>query len=120
MEGVLIVAPLKMPSFSLPSFPVIRKIFGIGRPGVNVSRRSTAFGESTTTPCAPSPPSTFCHENVVASSFSHGISIAKTAEVASHSVTPSRSAGIQSAGPAGTRTPDVVPLYVKIASFRPS
>ena len=65
-------------------------------------------------PCAASPPSTFCQDQVTTSSLSQGSSIANTAEVASHSVSPSRSRGIQS--PFGTRTPEVVPFHVKITS----
>ena len=42
------------------------------------------------------------------------MSIAKTAEVASQIVSPSRSAGIQL--PSGTRTPEVVPFQVKTTS----
>ncbi len=41
--------------------------------------------------------------------------MANTAEVASHSVSPSRSAAIHS--PSGTRTPEVVPFQVKTTSF---
>jgi hypothetical protein len=65
-------------------------------------------------PCAASPPSTFCQEKVVTSSLSQGRSIAKAAEVASHSVRPARSAGI--ASPEGIRTPEVVPFQVKQTS----
>jgi hypothetical protein len=65
-------------------------------------------------PCAASPPSTFCHDQVVTSSFSHGSCIANTAEVASQKVSPPRWLGIQS--PFGTRTPEVVPFQVKITS----
>ena len=65
-------------------------------------------------PCAPSPPSTFCQDQVTTSSLSHGMFIAKAAEVASQIVRPSRSAGIQS--PFGTRTPEVVPFQVKTTS----
>ncbi len=48
------------------------------------------------------------------SSLSHGMSMAKTADVASHSTRPLRSALIQS--PFGTRTPEVVPFQVKTTS----
>ncbi len=65
-------------------------------------------------PCAPSPPSTFCHDQVTTSSLSHGISIANTAEVASQMARPSRSAAIQS--PFGHFTPDVVPFQVNTTS----
>ena len=46
-------------------------------------------------PCCASPPSTFCQEKVTTSSFVQSRSCAKAAEVASQSVSPSRSAGIQ-------------------------
>ncbi len=113
IEGVLIVAPSKIDPSSFP-FLVSRKIFGSGRGGVNDSRRATARGDSASMPCAASPPSTFCHDQVTTSSLSHATSIAKTAEVASQSTSPARSRGIQSAF--GTRTPDVVPFQVKITS----
>ena len=66
-------------------------------------------------PCCPSPPSTFCQEKVMTSSFVQSRSCAKAAEVASQNVSPSRSAGIQS--PFGTRTPEVVPFQAKTTSF---
>ena len=113
IDGVLIVSPLKMPPLSLPPF-VIRKILGSARSGVNVSRRSTARGLRMSIPCAPSPPMHFCHEKVTTSSFGHGISCAKTADVASQIASPSRSAGGANEG--GQRTPAVVPLYVKTTS----
>ncbi len=113
MDGVLIVSPTKMPSFSLP-FAVMRKIFGIGLSGTKLSSRSTARGPRIRTPCAASPPSAFCHENVTTSSLSHGRSIAKAAEVASQIVSPVLSAAIQS--PFGTQTPDVVPFHAKTTS----
>ena len=62
-------------------------------------------------PCAASPPKTFCQLNVVASSLEQSKSCAKTADVASHKVTPSLLSGIQSAF--GTLAPDVVPFQVK-------
>ncbi len=65
-------------------------------------------------PCCASPPSAFCQEKVTTSSFCHGRSIAKAAEVASQIVRPWRSAGIQS--PLGTRTPEVVPFQVNTTS----
>ena len=65
-------------------------------------------------PCAASPPSAFCQENVATSSLSHGRSMAKAAEVASQIVSPPRSAAIQS--PLGTQTPEVVPFHVKTTS----
>ena len=65
-------------------------------------------------PCAASPPSTFCQDQVTTSSLSQGRSIANTAEVASQIVRPWRSAAIQS--PFGTRTPEVVPFQVKTTS----
>jgi len=73
-----------------------------------------ARGDSASMPCAASPPSTFCHDQVTTSSLSQAMFIANTAEVASQSTRPARSAGIQSAF--GTRTPDVVPFQVKITS----
>merc|ERR1719326_1714765 len=113
MEGVLIVEPSKMPLSSLPFF-AMRKILGIGHGGEYDSRRSTARGERTSMPCAPSPPRHFCQEKVTTSSEDHGMSIAKTAEVASQMARPFRSAG--GAQPLGTRAPAVVPLYVKTTS----
>ncbi len=65
-------------------------------------------------PCCASPPSTFCQEKVVTSSLSQGSAIANAAEVASHKVSPARSAAIQS--PLGTRTPEVVPFQVNTTS----
>jgi hypothetical protein len=65
-------------------------------------------------PCAPSPPSTFCQDQVTTSSLRHGKSIANAAEVASQIVSPSRSSAIQS--PSGTRTPLVVPFQVNTMS----
>ena len=65
-------------------------------------------------PCWASPPSAFCHDQVVTSSLSHGSAMAKAAEVASQIVRPARSRAIQSAS--GTRTPDVVPFQAKTMS----
>ena len=65
-------------------------------------------------PCAPSPPSTFCHEKVVTSSFAQSISIAKAAEVASQMVRPLRLAGMALA--LGMRQPEVVPFHVNTTS----
>src|SRR5215213_6757224 len=65
-------------------------------------------------PCAASPPSAFCHENVTTSSLAQSSVCANAAEVASQIVTPSRSAAIQSAF--GTRTPEVVPFQVNTMS----
>src|SRR4051812_17809270 len=113
MDGVLIVAPSKMSSMSLPPL-VMRKILGTGHFCLAASSRCTARGDKMIIPCAPSPPSTFCHEYVVTSSLSHGRSMAKAPEVASHSVRPLRSAAIQS--PVGTHTPDVVPFHVNTMS----
>ena len=107
------VEPSNTSASSLP-FSLSRKIFGIGHRGVWLSSRASARGESASIPCAASPPSTFCHDQVTTSSFSQGSSIANTAEVASQSVSPSRSRGIQS--PFGTRTPEVVPFQVKTTS----
>ncbi len=101
------VSPSKIPAISLPPL-LIWKIFGSGRSGVYPSSRFTARGLSASMPCAASPPSTFCHDHVTTSSLSHGISMAKTAEVASQNARPWRSAAIHS--PLGTRTPDVVPF----------
>src|SRR5690554_1472161 len=102
-----------MPSISLPPL-VIRNSLGIGQDGVYDSNRATARGLKIKTPWAPSPPSTFCQLKVITSSFSQGISMANTAEVASQMVKPCRSAAIQS--PLGTFTPEVVPFQVKITS----
>ena len=65
-------------------------------------------------PCAASPPIAFCQEKVVTSSLPQSSGWAKAAEVASQSVSPSRSAAIQSAS--GTRAPEVVPFQVKQTS----
>ncbi len=65
-------------------------------------------------PCAASPPSAFCHDQVTTSSLSQGRRIAKAAEVASQIVRPRRSAAIQS--PSGTRTPEVVPFHTNTVS----
>ena len=65
-------------------------------------------------PWPPSPPITFCQEKVTTSSLSHGMSMAKTAEVASQMVRPSRLSLIQS--PLGTFTPEVVPFQVNTTS----
>ncbi len=65
-------------------------------------------------PCAASPPSAFCQENVTTSSFGQSSACANAAEVASQIVSPSRLAEIQSAF--GTRTPEVVPFQVNTTS----
>ncbi len=65
-------------------------------------------------PCAASPPSAFCQENVTTSSFAKSSGCANAADVASQMVRPSRVALIQSAF--GTRTPEVVPFQVKTMS----
>src|SRR3546814_20422742 len=91
---------------SLPPL-VMRKILGSGQAGLWLSSRSTARGDSTIMPCAPSPPIAFCQDQVTTSSFSQGSAIANTADVASQIASPCPSAGIQS--PSGTRTPHVVP-----------
>ena len=67
---------------------VRRKTFGSGQVGLYVSSRSTARGDSASMPCAASPPSTFCQDQVTTSSLSHGSAIAKAAEVASQIVRP--------------------------------
>ena len=66
-------------------------------------------------PCAASPPSAFCQENVTTSSFGQSSAWANAAEVASQIESPVRSAAIQSA--LGTRTPDVVPFQVNTISL---
>ena len=66
-------------------------------------------------PCAASPPSAFCQENVTTSSLPQSSGCAKAAEVASQIVSPVRSAAIQSA--LGTRTPEVVPFQVNTMSL---
>src|SRR3546814_3170610 len=71
-----------MPSISLPPL-VMRKILGSGQAGLWLSSRSTARGDSTIMPCAPSPPIAFCQDQVTTSSFSQGSGIANTADVAS-------------------------------------
>src|SRR5207248_5550174 len=65
-------------------------------------------------PCAASPPSAFCQENVTTSSLAQSSFCANAAEVASQMVRPSRFALIQSA--LGTRTPEVVPFQVNTIS----
>src|SRR5260370_18399308 len=65
-------------------------------------------------PCAASPPSAFCQENVTTSSLAQSSSCANAAEVASQMVSPSRLALIQSA--LGTRTPEVLPFHVNTVS----
>lgn len=49
----------------------IRKILGRGLSGVKDSSLSTALGDRTSTPWAPSPPSTFCQEYVLTSHYTH-------------------------------------------------
>ena len=113
MDGVLIVSPLKMPSISWP--PATRRnTLGSGRGGTKLSSRSTARGDSTSMPCAASPPMAFCQEKVTTSKRSHGSRCAKAAEVASQIVSPARSSGI--AAFSGTRQPEVVPFQVKTTS----
>ena len=90
MDGVLIVSPLNTPSASFPP-DISRKIFGSGQAGVCVNSRSTARGDSASMPCAASPPSTFCQDQVTTSSLLHGKSIANAADVASQITSPSRS-----------------------------
>jgi hypothetical protein len=68
----------------------------------------------TITPCAPSPPSAFCHEKVVTSQQDQGRGMAYTALVASTSVRPLRSLGM--AASCGMLTPEVVPFHVIITS----
>src|SRR4029077_17739778 len=101
------------PSISLP-LEVSRKSLGSGQGGVYLARRSPPRGDTASAPCAPSPPSDFCQDQVATSSLSHGSRIAKMAEVASQIVRPRRSAAIQS--PFGTRTPEVVPFHGKTTS----
>ena len=65
-------------------------------------------------PCAASPPSTFCQDQVTTSNFAQGKSIAKAALVASQIASPSRSALMKSA--LVRRTPLVVPFQTKTVS----
>lgn len=68
-------------------------------------------------PCPPSPPSTFCQEKVVTSSFGQGKSMANAAEVASQIVRPVRSSAIQSAfgtDPGGRAVPGEDDIMVLI------
>ena len=111
------VSPAKTPSFSLPLL-ARRKIFGKGQAGLYVSSRSTARGDKMSMPCAPSPPSAFCQENVATSSFGQSRRCANAADVASQIVRPLRLPAIQS--PFGTRTPEVVPFQVKTTSVAKS
>src|SRR3546814_4230708 len=62
----LIVLPLNTPSASAP-FDIRRNTLGSGQAGVWVSSRSTARGPRISTPCPPSPPSTFCQLKVATS-----------------------------------------------------
>lgn len=105
--------PSNTSSKSRPS-RAMRKTFGSGRSGRYSASRSTAAGDRASIPCAPSPPSAFCQDQVTTSSLLKSTSIPKTAEVASHRVSPVRSRGIHSAS--GTRTPDVVPFQGKTTS----
>lgn len=66
-------------------------------------------------PWAPSPPRTFCQDQVTTSSFGQSSRMAKAAEVASQMARPSRSAAMKSA--LGTRTPEVVPFQAKTRSW---
>ena len=113
IDGVLIVLPANRSSIR-PALLVMRNSFGTGHAGTWRSSRSTARGLSTIMPCAASPPSTFCHDQVVTSSFGQGNSIAKAADVASQIDRPLRSSAIQS--PSGTRTPPLVPFHVNTTS----
>ena len=113
IDGVLRVRPSKIASSSRPP-AVRRKIFGNGHGGTWLSSRSTARGDRISMPCAASPPSTFCHEKVAASSLSHGSAMANAAEVASQIVSPARPAEIHA--PSGTRTPEVVPFHTNTTS----
>ena len=115
-EGVLMVSPRNSASLSWPPW-VMRKSLGTGQGGVKRASRSTARGLRMSIPCAASPPMTFCQEYVTTSSFSHGRSTAKTADVASQMVRPVRSAAIHS--PSGTFTPEVVPFHAKTTSRSP-
>ena len=92
----------------------MRKIFGSGQDGVWLSSRATARGDSAIMPCAASPPSAFCQDQVTTSSFAQSSFCANAADVASQIVKPARSALIQSAF--GTRTPEVVPFQVNTTS----
>ena len=87
IEGVLMVSPAKMPEINLPPL-LIWKILGSGRAGVNCSNRCTARGLSAIMPWPPSPPNTFCQDQVTTSSFCQGICIANTADVASQIARP--------------------------------
>ena len=107
------VAPSNRSRVTLP-FLVMRNSLGMGQAGVWLSSRATARGDSTSTPCAPSPPRAFCQEKVTTSSLSHSRSWAKAAEVASQMASPPRSAEMKPAS--GTRTPEVVPFQVKTRS----
>ena len=113
-EGVLMVSPLKMPSISLPPLASWNSL-GTGQAGTWLSSLATARGDSAIMPWPPSPPSTFCQDQVTTSSLFQGRDMANAAEVASQMVSPWRSGLIQS--PFGTRTPDVVPFQVKTMSL---
>ena len=97
-----------MPSVNVPLL-VKRNSFGNGQGGVYDSRRATARGDRASIPCAASPPSTFCQDQVTTSSFAQGNGMAKAAEVASQIASPCRPAAIQSASL--IRTPEVVPFH---------
>ena len=65
-------------------------------------------------PCAASPPSTFCQDQVTTSTLSYGSAMANAADVASQITMPSRSPLIQSA--CGNRVPEVVPFQASTRS----
>src|ERR1044071_4319475 len=94
------------------------KFSGGGQGGVYLSSRATARGDSAIMPCAASPPSAFCQDQVTTSSLLQSSFCANAAEVASQIVSPSRSALIQSAF--GTRTPEVVPFQANTTSVAKS
>ena len=73
IDGVLIVSPVKMPSISLPPL-VRRKIFGSGRSRAQAFQPlDRARTEDRASPCAASPPSTFCQLKVATSIFSQAM-----------------------------------------------
>ena len=115
IDGVLIVSPVKMPSISLPPL-VSRKIFGSGRSGPVALEPLDRARARISTPCPPSPPSTFCQLKVATSILSQAISYAKTA-LTSRRRSTGRRGRRRSSRRSGTRTPVVVPFQVNRTSF---
>src|SRR5262245_19426178 len=107
------VSPSKTPWLSL--LPLGKRKVLRKRPGrVIASRPGAGRGGKVKMAGGGSAARGFWQEEVTTSSFGQSSAWAKQADVASQMVRPVRCAAIQS--PFGTRTPDVVPFQVKIAS----